>query len=74
MQEEFDLRSTFVSKARLKVDSKPPPPPKKEKAARPEGKDPEGKEQQQVRAGLTVLSGRKEGIGFPTCSSQPYIF
>ncbi|XP_053110556.1 tetratricopeptide repeat protein 31 [Hemicordylus capensis] len=37
-EEELDLTSTFVSKARLKVGTKPPLP-RKEKAARPEAKE-----------------------------------
>lgn len=52
-QEELDLSSTFVSKARLKVSTKPLPP-KKEKRVQPDRKEAEDKVKPEVRVGLLL--------------------
>ncbi|XP_077789786.1 tetratricopeptide repeat protein 31 isoform X4 [Podarcis muralis] len=71
-EEELDLTSTFVSKARLKVGSKPPPLPlpRKEKAAQPDRKEPEVKEQAQVPKSGLQMTPVEQSMVLADCGNE----
>ncbi|XP_033017058.1 tetratricopeptide repeat protein 31 isoform X3 [Lacerta agilis] len=71
-EEELDLTSTFVSKARLKVGSKPPPQPlpRKEKAAQPDRKESEVKEQQQVPKPGLQMTPVEQSMVLADCGNE----
>ncbi|CAI5785022.1 repeat 31 isoform X1 [Podarcis lilfordi] len=71
-EEELDLTSTFVSKARLKVGSKPPPLPlpRKEKAAQPDRKEPEVKEQEQVPKSGLQMTPVEQSMVLADCGNE----